>query len=151
MSRGDDAKGYFMQGYNCTQSVVLAFKDIISIDEETLLKTVSPFGAGMGRLREVCGTVTGMFFVIGAVLGTSDPKDMEKKKAVYTHVQNVAELFRKENGSIICRELLGVCGSQTPTPSERTAEYYKKRPCAELCKNAAEILEKYLLDLPMPL
>lgn len=138
------ARDYFKQGYNCAQSVALAFSDALGMDEQTILKCVSSFGGGMGRLREVCGTVSGMFFVLGALRGYSDPKDAEGKKRLYAEVQELAERFRRDNGSIVCRELLGVGGAEPPVPAARTGEYYKKRPCAELCAYAAGILAEKL-------
>lgn len=152
MSYGDRAKQYFLEGYNCTQSVVLAFADIIPIEKEVLLKTVSAFGGGMGRLREVCGAFSGMIFVLGAVCGYNEPKDFDGKKILYGHVQELAARFKEANGgSIVCGELLGIKGADKPVPEKRTADYYKKRPCPEIIKNAADILEKFLEYLPMPL
>lgn len=144
MTRAEKAKNYFLQGYNCTQAVVLAFADVIGMDEETILKCVSPFGGGMGRLREVCGTVSGMFFVLGALRGYAAPKDTASKTRLYAEVQELAGKFREENGSIVCRELLGVGGAEPPVPEARTAQYYKKRPCPDLCACAAGILAEKL-------
>ena len=105
----------------------------------------SAFGGGMGRLREVCGTVSGMLLVLGLLRGYSDPKDLEGKKELYSQVQQLARTFREHNKSIICRELLGLDHhSDEPTPSLRTPEYYKKRPCADLAADAAKILEDLL-------
>ena len=136
----------FLNGYNCTQAVVLAFEDVIDIDKETLLKTVSPFGGGFSRLREVCGTVSGMFYVLGAVEGYATPGDNESKKRLYATAQTLAAKFKEETGSIVCRELLGLSGPSNPEPEKRTSEYYKKRPCPELCALAAKILEEYLIE-----
>ena len=138
------ARNYFRQGYNCAQSVALAFSDKLGMDERTVLRCVSAFGGGMGRLREVCGTVSGMFFVLGTLRGYDDAKDLKGKERLYADVQELAERFRRENGSIICRELLGVNGAESPAPATRTEEYYKKRPCAELCAYAAGILAEKL-------
>lgn len=145
MSRGDVAKEYFKQGYNCAQSVALAFSDIVNIEKQTLLKAVSPFGGGIGRLREVCGAASGMFFVLGCVLGYNDATDTANKSLLYKYVQDLAEEFKKQNGSMICKELLGVSGKQQPIPDKRTDEYYKKRPCAEIVKTAGDILEDFLI------
>lgn len=137
----------FKQGYNCSQSVVLAFCDKIGLDEETALKMSSSFGGGMGRLREVCGAVTGMFMVAGMLYGYSDPKDNKTKTEHYKLIQMLANEFREENGFIICRELLGLgAGADKPVPELRTQEYYKKRPCAELVGCAAKIMEKYIKE-----
>lgn len=146
MSKGDIAKQNFMNGYNCSQAVLLAFCEDFGLEKETALKISEPFGGGMGRMREVCGTVTGMFMVLGLAMGNSDAKDGSTKKNVYKSVQELAEKFKQDNGSIICRELLGLqkTNKESYVPSERTTEYYKKRPCPELCKYAADILEEYL-------
>ena len=145
MNRGLKAKELFKEGYNCTQSVVGAFSDLLPVDFETLVKLSSPFGGGMGRLREVCGAVSGMFIVLGFLEGYDMSSDSNAKKELYASVQSLAKSFEEENGSFICRELLGLSvKSETPVPEKRTDEYYKKRPCAELCEMAAEILEKYI-------
>ncbi len=141
-SRREKAKAYFLEGYNCAQSVLLAFHEELDLDKETASRMASSFGGGMGRLREVCGAVSGMFLAAGLYCGYSDPKDTDGKKAQYQLVQALAKDFRDKNGSIVCRELLGLDHkTDAPTPSARTAEYYKKRPCAELVADAAEILE----------
>ena len=146
MSKGDIAKQNFMNGYNCSQAVLLAFCEDFGLEKETALKISEPFGGGMGRMREVCGTVTGMFMVIGFAMGNDNSKDNTTKKNVYKSVQELAAKFKEDNGSIICRELLGLqkANKESYVPSERTNEYYKKRPCPELCKYAADILEEYL-------
>lgn len=143
------AMEYFQQGYNCTQSVVLAFQDMLPFDQETILRMVSPFGGGMSRLREVCGSVSGMFFVAGYLYGYDDPKNYEAKKELYGKMQDLAHRFEEENGSIICRELLGLdCMHDSSTPEKRSAEYYKKRPCKELAGCAAELMEQFIQENP---
>ena len=146
-ARAEAAKNYFTEGYNCAQSVSMAFADILPVDKETLLNLSSPFGGGMGRMREVCGAVSGMLIVEGMLLGYSSPTASDEKKELYGKVRGIAEKFSAENGSIICRELLaGVPHTSGGTPEERTAEYYKKRPCGELVKIAAEILAEHLIE-----
>ena len=146
-ARAEQAKAYFLDGYNCSQSVFMAYADLFDLDVELASKLASSFGGGMGRLREVCGTCTGMFMVASMAI-PADNKDADAKKANYALVQQVAEDFRKENGSIICRELLGLDHKKDePTPSVRTQEYYKKRPCGELVYLAAEIIGKRLMEI----
>lgn len=146
-SKGDLAKDFFLQGYNCSQAVVLAFLDELNMKEEDIIKISSSFGGGMGRLREVCGTVSGMFIVAGALYGYNDPEDFEAKKEHYERIQYLAGQFKKKNGSIVCRELLGLDRQKDePTPERRTNEYYKKRPCPEIVKCAADILERYVKE-----
>lgn len=149
MTRGEKAESLFKEGYNCSQAVLLAFADKIGIDEKTAALLASPFGGGMGRMREVCGAVSGMFMAAGLLKGYSSPEAREEKTELYSSVQSLAEKFAEENGSIICRELLGLSEKQSPVPEKRTAEYYKKRPCATLCKIAADILsEAYGVENP---
>lgn len=145
----ETARSLFLEGYNCTQSVVGAFCDDMDLDRETTIRMVSSLGGGMGRLREVCGTVSGMFLVLGYFYGYNTPGDYEGKKTLYERVQEVARRFREANGSIVCRELLGLAGQDhSPVPELRTAEYYKKRPCPELAACAAKILEEYMDENP---
>ena len=143
--RVERAKGLFNSGYNCCQSVVLAYTDIIGL-EPTLAATISaPFGGGMGRLREVCGAVSGMTMVAGFLSPCPTADNPVAKKENYALVQRFAEAFREQNGAIVCRTLLGLDHAKDePTPSPRTAEYYKKRPCAELVGDAARIVGEYL-------
>lgn len=141
---------YFKQGYNCSQSVVLAFAELCGMDTTMALKISSSFGGGMGRLREVCGAVSGMFMVAGLLYGYDDAKDQMGKKEHYTRIQELAKAYEAENGSIVCRELLGLSQKKDePTPSLRTAEYYKKRPCEELVRIAAGIMEQYIEEHPI--
>ena len=148
LTRKEKAMQNFLEGYNCSQSIILAFEDLITIDLDTALKIASPFGGGMGRLREVCGSVSGMFMVLGYMKGYDDPKDYEGKKQLYEHVQELARRFEEQNGSIVCRNLLGLSvQKEEAAPSLRTEEYYKKRPCKEMIGSAAEILEAYLSEI----
>ncbi len=139
------AKEYFNKGYNCAQSVALAYADITSLDEAMVAKITASFGGGMGRLREVCGAVSGMAFVASFISPCPTAEDAEAKKANYALVQHFAERFREQNGAIVCRQLLGLDRPKDePTPSPRTAEYYRKRPCAEYVYDAALIVGEYL-------
>jgi len=145
INHSQKAMELFKEGYNCSQSIFLAFSDIISLDEEIMLKISSSFGGGMGRLREVCGAVSGMFMVLGYLYGYSEPKAYQEKTEHYKLIQAFADKFKNENGSIICRELLGLeKGPDNPVPEKRTDTYYKKRPCGELIGYAAKILEEYI-------
>lgn len=144
-NKGREARELFEQGYNCAQSVFGAFAKECGIDRETAVRIASPFGGGIGRMREVCGAVSGMMMAAGLLCGYSDPKTFDEKKRTYAMVQELADRFRNENGSIICRELLGLEEQDTSaTPSIRTERYYKKRPCSCLVECAAIILESYL-------
>lgn len=142
------ARENFRAGHNCPQSVVLAFSDVLGeqgVDGRTAARLASPFGGGMGRMREVCGAVSGMLMVLGVVEGYDDPTDDAAKTALYEHVQELAGRFRDEQGSILCRDLLGLGdGPDAPVPERRTEAYYQARPCAELCACAARILAEHL-------
>lgn len=143
MTHAEKAKAYFEQGYNCAQAVTLAFADEMGLDEDSVAKMASSFGGGLGRLREVCGCVSGMALAAGVLYGYSDPKAKEEKAEHYALIQKLAGEFKERNGSMICRELLaGINNDTNPVPEERTESYYKKRPCADLAYTAAEILEK---------
>lgn len=146
--RAERAREYFTSGYNCAQAVFLAYRDITGIDEELAATISAPFGGGMGRMREVCGAVSGMTMVAGFLAPNPQPNDNENKKLCYTMVQSLAEEFRTENGSIVCRELLGLAQQKDdPTPSPRTGEYYKRRPCAEYVAIAARIVGEKINEM----
>ena len=148
-SRGEAAAELFLKGYNCAQAVVGAFSDKIDIDFKTLMKLSSSFGGGMGRMREVCGAVSGMLMVLGTLYGYDDPGEKDRaKKAHYALVQELAGAFRERNGSIICREILKNPPSD-PSPTPRTAEFYKTRPCARMVVCAAELLDEYIAAHPL--
>lgn len=149
MTRREAAMANFMNGYNCSQSVVLAFKDLIPIDEAVLSRMASSFGGGMGRLREVCGSVSGMFMVAGILYGYDGPETGQVKADHYARIQELARRFEEKHGTIICREMLGLSvRHDVPVPEARTAEYYKKRPCPEIIGDAAEILDEYIKENP---
>ena len=136
------ARANFETGCNCAQAVLCAYPELLP--RETAMKLGASLGGGIGRLREVCGAVSGMLMALGLKYGYADPKDRAGKTAQYELVRALADEFKKENGSIICRELLGLDENFKPKPPEaRTEGYYKKRPCGELCKQAAEIFEQY--------
>ena len=150
MSRRETAMEYFKNGYNCSQALVMTFQDLIPVEPNLLLKMSSSFGGGMGRLREVCGAVTGMFMVAGFLYGFDGSESTGEKAEHYGRIQELAHRFEEKHGSIICREMLGLSARRdTPVPEERTKEYYKKRPCVEIVGDAAEILEKYISENPV--
>lgn len=148
MSEKVKAVELFKEGYNCSQSVFTAFAHRFGIDEETALRISAGLGGGIGRMREVCGAVSGAAMVIGSIASATEGKDDENKQKNYELVREFAERFKDENGSIICRELLGldVKMEESTKPESRTAEYYKKRPCVELVECAAVILEELIKE-----
>lgn len=137
----------FMQGYGCCQSVVAAFADIYGLEETMAKRIAAGFGGGVGRLRMMCGAVSGIVMLVGLDCGQTEGSDRAGKSACYKVVQELLEKSKADNGSLICAELLGLKG---PVPignyvaSERTAEYYKKRPCAAKVESAARIFAEYL-------
>ena len=147
MDHGMKAAELFLGGYNCAQSVVVAFSDLTGLDESFSAKLASSFGGGMGRMREVCGAVSGMLLVLGLLYGYDTPGDDVSKKQQYTVVQELSGKFREQTGSIVCREILKNPPSD-PNPSPRTAEYYAKRPCARMVLTAASILDDYIKEHP---
>ena len=146
--RAERARALFNEGYNCAQAVAVAFCDVTGLTESTAAKLVSGFGGGMARMREVCGAASGIAFVMSVLYGYDDPQDFEGKKALYGETQKLLKQYEAENGSIVCRELLALQqkGADSPVPEQRTAQYYKKRPCPELVYCAAEILDGYLKE-----
>lgn len=147
--RVERAQAYFKAGYNCAQAVVMAFDDVMQMSSDELARLAAPFGGGMGRMREVCGTVSGMAFLAGAIKPSANPSNLEERKENYALVQLFADKFRGENGDIVCRRLLGLEPiaerAETAMPSERTPEYYRKRPCSEYVGCAARIVAEYLV------
>lgn len=157
VSRQDIAESYFRKGYNCAQSVFAAFAKDYGFDEETALKISASFGGGLGRMREMCGCVSAMAIIAGMETGSTTEHDAAGKQRNYEMVQHLAEEYKKvSGGSIICRELLGLDKvkasseggslekaneSISPKPSDRTEQYYKKRPCIQLIRSACTIIE----------
>ncbi|MBQ8894434.1 MAG: C_GCAxxG_C_C family protein [Clostridia bacterium] len=141
MTKAEIAKEYFKEGYNCCQAVVLAFADEMELEPQAALAIASSFGGGIGRLREVCGAVSGMCIVAGKLYGYTDPKAKTEKADHYKLIQQIAKEFEDQNGSIICRVLTGI-EKNNHIPTERTEAFYQKRPCVELVGDAAEIMEK---------
>lgn len=163
MTRKEKAVSLFKEGYNCSQSVFAAYADRYGIDREMALRLSASFGGGMGRMREVCGAVSGMLMVAGLETGATEGKDVKGKKANYDMVQKMAGIYREANGSIVCKELLGLVPMAShqennslkaaqvnnisfhdTQPEARTEEYYKKRPCIKLIQMACDIIEQEL-------
>lgn len=138
------ARELFLKGYNCSQAVFCAYSDIYDIPEELALKLSASFGGGIGRTRETCGAVCGMVMLEGLESGQTKENDDEQKQNNYKQVQRLIELFKAENGSSICKELLGLRKDApiVPAPDARTAEYYKQRPCLRMVESAARIFGK---------
>lgn len=140
------AVSLFKEGFNCSQSVVAAYADLYGFTREQALKMSASFGGGIGRMRQTCGAACGLFMLAGLENGCTEGRNKDGKEANYILVQELAEEFKKRNGSIICSQLLGLDkNAETPTtPEARTAEYYKKRPCVKIVEEAARIWGEYL-------
>ena len=145
MNHSEKAQELFLTGYNCSQAVFLAFDDVIGMDFSAAARLASSFGGGMGRMREVCGAVSGAFMVLGMLRGYDDPNDADKKAAYYAMLQDFGRQFREEHGSIICRELLkDVKTTPGGKPQPRTKEFYESRPCLKCVADAARMVDAYL-------
>ncbi len=146
MTHEELALKHFTNGANCAQAVVMAYADELGMDEKTAARLASSFGGGIGRLREVCGAVSGMMMVYGLLKGYDDLHDPEAKKAHYANVQALAAKFREENGSIICREILSIRKDEKndPTPTPRDAQFFHSRPCLDCVATAARLLDEAL-------
>ncbi len=148
--KGNEAMKYFKQGYNCTQAVFLAFCEEYGIDVPTAVKVGSSFGGGMGWLREVCGSVTGMFMVAGMIYGFDNPKDKKWQSVHYKRIQELANEFKLGNGSYVCRELLEFGkGKDVYVEETGKVQNFKKKPCIELVGIAATIMENYIKENPV--
>ena len=144
--RSEEAKNNFLNGMNCAQAVLCAFRDRCGLELDTALKLASGFGGGIARQREVCGAISGMCMAADLICGPEENAGKDAKDAHYAFIRELCDAFRAETGSIICRELLGLAPRQTdpPVSEVRTAAYYQKRPCAELVALAAKILSEHL-------
>lgn len=148
MKNSEIAKENFKSGYNCAQSVFMTYADKFGINKDMALKLSSSFGGGMGRMREVCGAVSAMFMIAGLAKGYTENNNDEIKSAHYELIQTLAERFKDCNGTIICRELLGLEKDENNSfvPSKRTEEYYQERPCEDFIADACNIIDEYIFE-----
>ena len=147
MKEVERAGELFLEGYNCSQSVFTAFCHRFGMDEETAKKVSAGLGGGVGRMREVCGAVSGAAMVLGSVAAATSGDDKENKTKNYELVREFSERFKERHGgTVICREMLklNVEMEKTAMPENRTAEYYKNRPCLKAVEDAAEILKNII-------
>ncbi|MBO5935216.1 MAG: C_GCAxxG_C_C family protein [Clostridia bacterium] len=148
MNKKEIAIALFEEGFNCAQAVSAAFCEETGVSKEAMVKMASGFGGGIGRLREVCGAVSGMVLVANMLYGYESPTDTDTKMEWYKEIQSIVLEFKARNGSYVCHELLNLPENddKSPVPEKRTAEYYRKRPCKEIVGEAAEILEKFIAE-----
>ncbi|WP_294754579.1 C-GCAxxG-C-C family protein [uncultured Ruminococcus sp.] len=145
----DKACELFAGGLNCAQSVFVAFTDVTGMDKDLAMRLSSSFGAGMGRMREVCGACSAMFMIAGILYGTGESFSHEDKTEHYKRIQQLAAEFKAEHDTIICRELLKELSvTSTPEPEKRTEKYYKVRPCVKFVRTAAGLLDRYISENP---
>lgn len=150
LEKEQEAKNNFRKGYNCCQSVLLAYRDVLQLDEQTILKIGSGLGGGLARMREVCGCVSAMGIIAGFIKPALEPGNLIERKKNYELVQQLALGFKNCNGSIICREILKKPKEEkieNPMPLARTPEYYKTRPCERLCGDSARIIAQYINNI----
>ena len=146
MTKREIAESNFLSGYNCAQAVLSAFSFEVGLSEETCIKLASSFGGGMGRMRLTCGAFSAMLMVAGLLSGYDDTADIEAKAAHYKLVQTLAQEFKKRHGTLSCNELLGGNADSSFTPTERTEEFYKTRPCLKIIGDCAEIIEQLIIN-----
>ncbi len=147
MNHAQIAKDLFTKGYNCAQSVFIAFCDLTGYEEKEAAHISSSFGGGMGRLREVCGAVSGAFMVAGCLYGYDDEADKSAKTAHYALIQDIARRFTERNGTIICRDLIGEeAKDKSAVPTDRTQSFYKRRPCVQMVIDAAQIMDEIIAE-----
>ncbi len=137
----------FKSGCNCSQAVICAYSDLFGMDENEAMRVSEGFGGGMGRMRLTCGAVSGMFMLAGLKYSKGIAGDTETRTKIYDTVQQMAKAFEEKNGSIVCADLLGISkpAENNPSPTERSKEFYKKRPCAGCVEDCAKITEEFLL------
>ena len=151
MNHAEKACRLFAEGRNCSQAVFTAFCDVTGLDEEFALRLSSSFGGGMGRMREVCGTCSAMFMIAGILYGYISKNDIDEKAEHYRRIQYLAQEFKNKHDTINCLELLkNLNVDKNPVPEKRSEQYYKVRPCIKFVRTAAEILDKYIDEHPIP-
>ena len=148
MDHSQEAVRLFYEGYNCSQAVFCAFRDLTGLELDCAARLASPFGGGMGRLREVCGTMSGALLALGILKGYDNPENPEAKKEHYALVREFARRFEERYGALRCKELLkDVPVTPGGEPEARTPEFYKRRPCLKFVEGAAAILDDMLEEM----
>lgn len=143
MTHAEKARSLFLEGYSCAQSVLGAYAEELGLNPSAAMRLASSFGGGMGGMRETCGAVTAMLMVAGLRDGYDAPGDLHAKTAHYARVRHLADAFRAEHGTLVCRDLLAHLGTLKQAPSARTEAYYRERPCARFVETAARLLDEF--------
>jgi C_GCAxxG_C_C family probable redox protein len=141
----EQAMDSFSSGFNCAQAVFSTYAPALGVTEHDALRIAGGFGAGMGRLQETCGAVTGAIMVIGCKYGMVDTADVGSKEKTYALVQQVVHRFRALHGSISCAELLG-CDLNTAEGKKHFTDHdLSKTVCTRCVRDAATLIEEILL------
>ncbi len=141
-----DAAAFFAEGFNCAQSVLAPHARRLGLETEAALKLSAAFGGGMGRKGEVCGAATGALMVLGLTCGSTLATDKEAKERTYRLTHRFLDEFARQNGSILCRELLG-CQIDQPEGRQKAQELgVFTTLCPRLVNEAAMLIEKVLAD-----
>ncbi|MBQ8844456.1 MAG: C_GCAxxG_C_C family protein [Clostridia bacterium] len=145
-NRKEEAIKNFREGYNCSQSVIKAYADVVGIDEEKLLSLSSTLGTGMGGLKQTCGAVSAMFMILGAVENKIQTDPLERAN-LYKKVRELAGKFQEENNSINCKDLIDYTMSDEFDEKFSKEKFNYKRPCEKFVLNVCEIIDKFILDV----
>lgn len=141
MNKAKNAVSCFNNGFNCSQAVFAAFSPELGVPENIAFKIGCPFGAGMGRMQETCGAVTGAFLVIGLKHGKSNPDEDHLKQLSYDLVNKFTEMFRERNKTIKCRDLIGIDISTKEGLEKARETGLFTSLCAKCVQDAVEIIE----------
>jgi C_GCAxxG_C_C family probable redox protein len=140
-SPAESAVEIFGRGFNCAQSVFLAYASQFGLDEQIALKLASPFGGGLARRGEVCGAVSGALLALGAARGADEPAGKER---IYRLSQEFMSLFEQKHASLLCRDLID-CDTSTPEGWQKARETGKfTTVCPILVRDAVEIVQALL-------
>ena len=143
MTHIDKAKELFEQKYHCSQAVLAAFAEELGLTEKQALKLGGCFGGGMCK-GEVCGACTGALMALGLKYGQCEIEDLDSRLKTNDVTVKFLELFREENGSYICKELLG-CDLATPEGKEYAKEHNLFTDfCPHMVVSAVKIAEQLL-------
>ncbi len=141
MSKVQQALDCFNDGFNCSQAILSTYCGDLGLDKETALKIACGLGAGMGRLGDTCGAVSGAYLLIGLKYGQSMKDDKAAMEKTYALIQEFARLFEARNKTTICRELLEV---NLISDDKQTAVERVKTVCPKMVRDAAQLIEEIL-------
>jgi C_GCAxxG_C_C family probable redox protein len=144
MKRSEKALQLYSDGFNCAQSVITSFADVLGVNEETAKRMSAGFGGGMGRLQETCGAATGAFMVIGFLRGKYKEGDDESNERTNKLIQEFSKRFTEAHGSVNCKALINFdIGNEEGLKEAKEADVFNKK-CSYFVKTAVELLEDIL-------